>query len=119
MQGKVHSLVTVCTTVMVLQGLAAARLWAHHDAPFDKVLAPAFRKHCFRCHGAGPEIQGEIDLVKLRRADLVTDITLLRQLVDVLSLSKMPPEDEPALPAAVRRQMAEQVKSLLRTAVTQ
>jgi hypothetical protein len=76
-------------------------------------LQSAFKMHCVKCHGEGTKIEGKVNLLALTSDDDLRDrLGLLENLITVLSDRQMPPEDEPPLPAAKRKQMVEQLRTL-------
>ena len=89
-----------------------------HD-PFAKVIAPIIKRHCVKCHGAGDEIEGDVNLSELRSAaNLTKNAELLRRLIDVIDVEEMPPEDEPTLERGARRQVVVELKAMLNTSVS-
>ena len=68
------------------------------DTPL-KFVMPMLAQHCVECHGENHDVAGEVDLFRVDRDDLANDAELLRRLIDVLDLRRMPPEDEPPLGA--------------------
>ena len=54
---------------------------------FVTVIAPAMQKHCAKCHGANAdELEGDLNLLKLKSGDLDDNPELIRSLIDVLDL---------------------------------
>ena len=86
--------------------------------PTHKLVTSTFSRHCVKCHGKDQDVAGDIDLLRLDRDDLADDAELLRSIVDVLELQRMPPQDEPPLPAKRRQRVIEGLKQQLRTAVS-
>lgn len=91
---------------------------AESDA-FNKTIGPAIKAHCAKCHGAGEEVEGDLDLTQLRAADLPHKTDLVRRLIDVLDLEEMPPEDEPLLPLPLRQKLIVDLKDILHAAVSE
>lgn len=81
-------------------------------------LLGTFRSHCVKCHGANDRTEGEVDLLSIKSTDdLAAQAALLEKLVSVLKEGRMPPEDEPQLAAAQRKQMVTHLSSLLNLAL--
>ena len=69
-------------------------------------LRSTFQAHCIKCHGKGGKIEGKINLLALKSGDdFLARPRLLERLITVLQDREMPPEDEPPLPQAKRKQM--------------
>ena len=82
------------------------------------LLQSSLKQHCLRCHGAGDEIHGEVNLAGIKQlADLGKDVELLRAMLAALEQRVMPPEDEPPLPGALRDQWVAQLRQQLRQVV--
>ena len=78
-------------------------------------LKSAFQAHCIKCHGKGKKIEGKINLLALKSGDdFQTRPKLLERLITVLQDREMPPEDEPALPQAKRKQMVTRLQVIRR-----
>jgi hypothetical protein len=78
------------------------------------LLQSAFKAHCIKCHGKGGKHEGKVNLLTLKsRDDLLARPELLEKLITVLKDREMPPEDEPALQDGKRKQMVEQLQTLL------
>jgi hypothetical protein len=86
---------------------------------FTEIISPAFKEHCAKCHGAGDEVEGDINLLALRHDDLKDNVELVRRLIDVLDLEEMPPEDEPQLEPKLRRHLVAEFKAMLHASVSQ
>jgi hypothetical protein len=89
---------------------------AEKDA-FTTTIAPAFKKHCVKCHGASDDVEGKQNLLKLKSNDLSNDLKLVGNLIDVLELKEMPPEDEPPLDPKLRKQLVAELKAIRQTSV--
>ncbi len=99
--------------------LTSSHLTAAEADPFTEILQPAFQKSCLECHGAGDDVKGELSLLALKSADdLTRDLDLLRDLIDVLELEEMPPEDEPPLEPGKRQQLVRELQNLLHVGVS-
>jgi hypothetical protein len=83
-----------------------------------EVLQSAFRQSCVKCHGKNGKVEGKVNLLELKTADdLLAKPALVRDLIEVLDSGYMPPEDEPALASATRKQLVTQLRELLRVAI--
>jgi len=81
-------------------------------------LQSSFKSHCNKCHGKGKEIEGDVNLLALKSGDdLLARPELLEDLIGVLKDREMPPEDEPPLPDAKRKQMVSQLQTMLAQAL--
>lgn len=83
----------------------------------EKRMAPAFQKHCIKCHGNdanGSEkvIEGDVDLTLLLPENYSRNVELIGDLIHVLDLEEMPPEDEPELDPKLRQQLIKELKSI-------
>ncbi|MEZ6127821.1 MAG: DUF1592 domain-containing protein [Planctomycetaceae bacterium] len=105
----------VLLTLMALLSTTACEAAEDRDA-VTRVIIPALQTHCGTCHGAGDEIEGDINLLKLRSTDLTGNAELVRRLIDVLDLQEMPPEDAPQPDPELRRQLIAELKVLLQSA---
>jgi len=108
----------VLSICLHLVGVYASILHAEEDR-FSKTIAPVLKSHCIKCHGAEEEIEGDVNLLVLRGDHLRKDIDLTRRLIDVLDLEEMPPEDEPALDATVRKNLVTELQGILHSAVAE
>ena len=82
------------------------------------LLQSAFKSHCNKCHGKSKEVEGDVNLLALRTGDdLLKRPELLEDLIAVLKDREMPPEDEPPLPDATRKQMVSQLQTMLAQAL--
>lgn len=107
------------TTLISAQALLAANARAADADSFTKIIAPAIQKHCAKCHGAGDEVEADLNLVQLRNSDLPKNVELIRSLIDVLDLSEMPPEDEPQPKPELRRQLIAELRTILHATISQ
>jgi hypothetical protein len=103
--------------------LGVVLTWSHLTAaetdPFTEILQPAFQNNCVECHGAGDDVKAELSLLDFKSADdLTQNLDLLRELIDVLELEQMPPENEPPLEPGKRKQLVRQLQNLLHVAVS-
>jgi hypothetical protein len=91
------------------------------SSPADDTLTTlqsTFTAHCIKCHGKGTKIEGKTNLLALKSgADFRTRPRLLKRLITVLEDREMPPEDEPPLPQAKRKQMVTRLQVLLKQAL--
>ena len=90
-------------------------------SPADDSLATlrsTFRTHCVKCHGKGRKIEGKINLLSLKSGkELRARPRLLERLITVLEDREMPPEDEPPLPQAKRKQTITRLRAALKVAL--
>ena len=94
------------------------RLQAADPDPFAKVLKPVFQQRCVKCHGAKGKVKGKVNLLKLQRAaDLTGNPKLMSKLIEALDTEEMPPEKEPPLAPATRKQMTTHLRRLLHATV--
>ena len=86
--------------------------------PFSEVLKPAFEKHCIRCHGKDGKVKGKVNLLELKSSIALTDDPeFIQDLVDVLDLQEMPPEDEPQPSDDARQQLLAELQTMLTGAI--
>lgn len=100
-------------------GLLVTGVAAAETDTFQRVIAPAFQNHCGKCHGAGDEIEGAIDLISLTHDRLATNADLVRKLIGVLDRQEMPPEEAPAMDAGLRESLIGELQVMLHKAVAQ
>ena len=103
----------------LLAGILAADLCTADEDRFTTDIAPAFQKHCAKCHGGGDEVEGELDLLALDSSSLTDNVELVRSLIDVLDLEQMPPEDEPPVDPQLRRRLVTELRKMLHASVAQ
>ena len=85
---------------------------------FTDQIQPALTSHCLKCHGAGDEIEGEVNLAAWKdSASLTADLELLSDLIDVLESGSMPPEDEPSLDEKLRDDLIRELQLNLHAAI--
>ena len=110
----------VAIIVLLLgQCCLATEVSAAETAGFKKIIAPTIQKHCGKCHGANAdEVEGDLNLLKLKSADLHEDAELVHSLIEVLDLEEMPPEGEPPLAPNIRKQMISGLQTILHAAVS-
>jgi hypothetical protein len=85
---------------------------------FSEVIQPVFRASCVKCHGKGDTVEGKVNLFNLQKAsDLTANPELIRDLIEAIDSSYMPPEDETPLPADTRKQLVSQLRQLLQVAL--
>ena len=105
---------TPCIALALIVGLPAT-------SPADDSLATlrsTFRTHCVKCHGKGRKIEGKINLLSLKSGkELRARPRLLERLITVLEDREMPPEDEPPLPQAKRKQTITRLRAALKVAL--
>jgi len=99
-------------------GVVAAQALSADGDTFAKIIAPTVQKHCAKCHGANAdELEGDLNLLKLRSRDLDNNPELIRSLIEVLDLEEMPPEDEPPLDPKLRQRMISELRAILHSAI--
>lgn len=101
---------------VVLMPLTVNTVAAEAD-PFQKTLAPNFKKFCIQCHGEGDYIEGKTNLLELDQQKLFADAEMIRRLTHVLDAKEMPPEDEDQPDEKVRQKMISDLKAMLHEAV--
>jgi Protein of unknown function (DUF1592)/Protein of unknown function (DUF1588)/Protein of unknown function (DUF1585)/Protein of unknown function (DUF1595)/Protein of unknown function (DUF1587) len=84
---------------------------------YDSAIKPLLQEYCLKCHGAGDQVEGDVNLSLLQSDTLTTDIALVRKLIDVLDLQEMPPADEPQPDPARRLQGLRALRTILHAAV--
>ena len=103
---------------LALAVLTLSHVRAAEGDPYAEILQPVFQQSCVKCHGDGDEAEGELNLRAFKNAnDLTRDLDLLRELIDVLELEEMPPQDEPPLKPEQRKLLVTQLRNLLHVAV--
>ncbi len=103
---------------VLLHSAAVTEALSADGDSFAKIIAPAVQKHCAKCHGANTdELEGDLNLLTLRRGDLDDNPELIRSLIDVLDLKEMPPEGEPPLDPKLRQQMISELRVTLHSAI--
>lgn len=84
---------------------------AEHSAA-QKEIAAILRDRCVHCHGESGEVMGEVDLVEfLKRPDQTSEPELLQDLIRVVDLGEMPPEEEGELIPAVQAKLVKALKT--------
>jgi len=105
-------------TCLTLVSPALADEPAADSKAFDANVRAVFSVSCVKCHGKGGEAEGEVNLLTVKSPrDLTAQPELLRDLIEAIDSSYMPPEDEPTLPAEKREQLVVDLKKLLQVAV--
>ena len=82
-------------------------LFGHLSAnDFEKEIRPFLTKYCVSCHG--PEKQKAKLRLDTLDADLINggEVDMWQEVLDLINVSEMPPEDEEKQPAAAERQQA-------------
>ena len=83
---------------------------------FEQVLKPLFAKSCVKCHG-GEKVKGKVNLKEIANAkQFLAKPELIKQLIEVIDVADMPPEDEPRLTEAQRLDLLATLKEQLRAA---
>ncbi|MGY8767245.1 MAG: DUF1592 domain-containing protein [Pirellulales bacterium] len=61
-------------------------------------IQPLLKKYCFECHGAGDEVNGEVDFTKIKTAAQVdASFEQWESAVGLVEAGEMPPEDSPQM----------------------
>ena len=111
-----------CAVLSFLISLIICFTSATHAAetdPFTRTIKPAIQTYCAKCHGTDGNVEGDINLLKLKNtSDLSQNVKLVRKLIDVLDLKEMPPEEEPELEPKLRQQLIAQLKTVLHATVS-
>ncbi|MCH2376254.1 MAG: DUF1592 domain-containing protein, partial [Planctomycetes bacterium] len=85
---------------------------------FATHLQPAFKAHCFKCHGKGDKVRGKVNLLTLKSGDdLLAQPELLEKLLTAIKDREMPPKDEPPLPETQRTQLVKRLQTMLQQVV--
>lgn len=108
---------TACliTVISTASGMAQAE----ETADINRLLAPTFQTYCTKCHGAGDDVEADVNLLKLENDALGQNLELVRSLIDVLDLNEMPPGDESQPTPGLRRQMIAELQSILRNTISE
>ncbi len=105
---------TPFVALMLAIGLPAS---SPADDPLTS-LKSTFKAHCIKCHGKGRKIEAKINLLALKSADdFQARPKLLERLITVLKDREMPPQDEPPLGQAKRKQMVTQLQAIRKRAL--
>ncbi len=81
-------------------------------------IAVVLRDRCVHCHGESDEVMGEVDLVEfLKRPAGTAEPELLQDLIRVVDLGEMPPEDEGELMPAEQAKLVSALKKRFEMAV--
>ena len=87
-------------------------------AGFEKKVLPVLRRKCVRCHGGTDEVRGDVNLaILVDQSALVSDPELIQDLIRVIDLSEMPPEDEGELPGKIRSSLLNELRQQLELSV--
>lgn len=107
MTSKITLLILAITCVTMGSGVIA-------DDHFDKVLLPAFTQHCLKCHGK-EKVKGKVNLHEITSAaQFLSNPKLIKDVLDAVDATDMPPEEEPQLDAVKRAEMVAALKAMLR-----
>ena len=108
---------TTLTPFIALLLAIALPVSSSADDPLTS-LKSTFKSHCIKCHGKGPKIEGKINLLALKSDDdFLARPRLLGRLITVLKDREMPPEDEPPLGQAKRKQLITQLGAIRKRAL--
>ncbi|MFM2095100.1 MAG: hypothetical protein RIS70_2224 [Planctomycetota bacterium] len=112
-QPACRSLRWVIVLATAMACYAPQTAWSEDDSLTSLLVA-----RCVKCHG-DEKPKAEINLRAVSTPQqLLAHPDILQRLVEVVDANEMPPESEPAIDAATRRQMLDRLKSLLRESVT-
>ena len=66
-------------------------------------LPSSLKTHCAKCHGAGDNLEGELNLLAFKtREDFLAAPAVLQRVIEVLEDREMPPADQPQIPESDR-----------------
>jgi len=86
----------------------------------QKEIAAVLRDRCVHCHGESDEVMGEVDLVEfLKHPGQTSEPELLQDLIRVVDLGEMPPEDEGELMPAVQAKLVKALKTRFKMVVAE
>ena len=86
----------------------------------QKEIAAVLRERCVHCHGESDEVMGGVDLVEfLKRPGQTSEPELLQDLIRVVDLGEMPPEDEGELMPAVQAKLVKALKTRFKMVVAE
>lgn len=84
----------------------------------DDFVTSLITTRCVKCHGEAKP-KGDVNLRAISTPQqLLAQPEILQRMVEVIDANDMPPESEPALDSATRRELLDRLKSLLRESVT-
>jgi hypothetical protein len=99
-------LVRLSLSILVLGVCLSLSFAGSRFALADKYAAdiqPLLKKYCFECHGAGDEVNGEVDFTKIKTAAQVdASFEKWESAVGLVEAGEMPPEDSPQMSDAER-----------------
>ncbi|MFK8113862.1 MAG: DUF1592 domain-containing protein [Rubripirellula sp.] len=101
---------------LLLFGSAGSSLCGDNSTAFTSVIAPALKTHCGKCHGAEDEVEAEVNLLELD-GEFASRLELVADLIEVIDLQEMPPEDEPQLSPELRQTLVDELRKILRSSV--
>ena len=85
-----------------------------------KEIAAVLRDRCVHCHGESDEVMGEVDLVDfLKGSGEISEPELLQDLIRVVDLGEMPPEDEGELLPAVQAKLVKALRTRFKMVVAE
>lgn len=90
----------------------------HEQNAVQKEIAAVLRDRCVHCHGESDEVMGDVDLVAfLKHPARVAEPELLQDLIRVVDLGEMPPEEEGELTPEVQLELVKALRSQFTLAV--
>ncbi|MGB7346102.1 MAG: DUF1592 domain-containing protein [Pirellulaceae bacterium] len=110
---KTQAWICRLSAAAALMLLSTDSVYSQNDDSAADLIGPALHTLCAKCHGAGSEFEGDVDLSKIDGDRLAKQPELVSQLIEVLDLREMPPEDEPELGDDLRRKLVSELKAIL------
>ena len=90
----------------------------HEQNAVQNEIAAVLRDRCVHCHGESDEVMGDVDLVAfLKHPARVAEPELLQDLIRVVDLGEMPPEEEGELTLEVQLELVKALRSQFTLAV--
>ena len=112
---------TTVASIAITVALASQFVNVHAlrgDPITDSSIVQTLQQHCVACHGKNDDVEGDIDMSELTAASLATNAVLIRKLIEVLDTGEMPPDGEEQPSPERRRELVNDLKSMMRVAVT-
>ena len=120
MHRSMFQMLRVVFGIALLLAMHSAVLGKEDFNAFATQLKPVLRDHCVQCHGADDEIMGDVNLSAIvEPRDLQGDPALIQDLIRVIDLREMPPEDEATMDEATRTSLLQELRFQLREALSQ
>jgi len=109
---------SVIVSLVMLHGTVALQSVRGESDAFSKVVQPAIKQHCAKCHGGNDDIEGDANLLTLKSGQLSAQVELVRSMIKVLDQEEMPPEDEPPLSDELRQKLIAELRAILHETVS-